>query len=165
MTSSIASAATSSSGSRTSIEQQIVAARGRRVRLPEAMLLDAADEDVAEIGVAQDLGALEDRQRDRHPGGGQSGMERRMGLETHREAGAQLVLEPADQAGEQGGGGEPLPLGEPGLIGQQQVGRGDGKALPCRGQQQARSVALSFRPRRSGFGHGFPLARAGLKRR
>ena len=110
------------------------------------MLLDAADEDVAQIGVAQHLGALEDRQGDRDMGRGERGVERLMVLETDREAGAHLVLEAADQAGEQGRGGEPLPLGQAGPIGQQQVGRGDGKALARRGQQQARSVALSFRP-------------------
>ena len=88
-----------------------------------------------------------------------------MVLEADREAGAQIVLEAADQAGQQGGGGEPLPLGQAGLIGQQKVGRGDGKALARRGQQQARSVALVSSPVRSGFGHAFPLARTGLKRR
>ena len=129
------------------------------------MLLDAADEDVAEIGVAQHVGALEDRQRDRHAGRGQSGVERGMILETDREPRAQIVLDAEDQAGQQGGGGEPLPLGQPGLIGQQKVGRGDGKALARRRQQQARGVALVSSPVRSGFGHAFVLARTGLKRR
>ena len=142
-------------------EEQIAVARARRMRLPVAMLLDAADEDVAELAVAQRLGAFEDRKRDRHMGRGERGVERRMRLEPQREAGAQLVLEAAHQPVEQSGGGEPLPLAEPRPIGQQQVGRGDGKALPRRGQQQARSIALSFRPRRSAFRHDFPLAAQG----
>ena len=130
------------------------------------MLLDAADEDVAEIGVAQHLGALEDRQRDRHAGRGQSARGS-AGCSSNRdgEAGAQIVLDAEDQAGQQSGGGEPLPLGQPGLIGQQKIGRGDGKTLARRGQQQARGVALVSSTVRSGFGHAFVLARTGLKRR
>ena len=77
------------------------------------------------------------------------------------EPAAQLILEAAHQAVQQRSGGEPLPLGEAGPIGQQEVGRGHGKALARRRQQQARGIALSFRPRRSAFRHAFPLAAQG----
>ena len=52
-------------------------------------------------------------------------------------------------------------LAEAGAIRQQEIGRGDRKTLPCRGQHQARSIALSFRPRRSAFRHAIPLAAQG----
>jgi hypothetical protein len=77
-----------------------------------------------------------------------------MAFETGGEADAQFILDTVDETGQQSGGGQPLPLGQTGLIGQQKVRRGDGKALPCRGQQQARSVALVPRTVNSGFGHG-----------
>ena len=67
------------------------------------MLLDPADQDVAEIGVAQHLGALEDGQRDRHAGRGQGGVERLMGLEAEREA------RRADRPRSSGSGGDSRP--------------------------------------------------------
>ena len=138
------------------LEQIVLAALAPGVRLPEAVLFDPADEDVAEIGVAQHAGALENRQSDRHAGGGERGVERVMGLEAGGEAGAELVLDALNEAGQQRRGGEPLPLGQSGLIGEQKVGRGDGKTLPRRGQQQARSIALVSSTVRSAFRHDFP---------
>jgi hypothetical protein len=63
------------------------------MRLPEAMLLDAADEHVAEIGVAKHLRALQDRQSDRHAGRGKRRVDSGMRLEPHGEAGAQFILD------------------------------------------------------------------------
>ena len=68
------------------LEEQFFAL-ARRLRLPEAMLLDAADEDVVELGIAQRLRPLEDRQRDRDMGRGQSGVKRLMRLETGARGG------------------------------------------------------------------------------
>ena len=104
------------------------------VGLPEAMLLDAADEDVAELGVAQHLGALKDRQRDGHTSGRKRSVNSRMALELHSEPRPQFALDRVDQPGEQGRRGEPLPLGEARRVRQKQVRRGHGKALTRRGQ-------------------------------
>ena len=126
------------------------------------MFLDPADEDRGQLGIAQRLGPLEDRQRDRDMSRGQSGVKRLVRLETGRKAGAQIVLDRADQPRQQARRGEPLPLGEAGLFGEQEVGRGDGKALARCGQQQPRSVALLLPPAGSTFGHQFLLAATGL---
>jgi hypothetical protein len=114
-------------------EQGVLAGFGR-MALPEAMLLDPADQEIAELGVAQRLGALENGQHDRHPRRRKRGMKRRMRFEADREAGAQGVLEAVDQAVEESGGSQPLPLGEADFAGQEQVGRGHGEALARGGQ-------------------------------
>jgi hypothetical protein len=161
ITSSIASAATRSSASRTSSNRKFLAF-ARPLRLPEAMLLDPADEDRGQLGIAQRLGPFEDRQRDRNMGRGQSGVKRLVRLETGRQAHAQIVLDRADQPRQEPGRGEALPLGESGLFGEQKVSGGDGKALARRGQQQPRSVALPLPSAGYTFGHQFLLAAIGL---
>ena len=142
------------------VEQEFLALLLRAI-LPEAMLLDAADEHGREVGVAQHLRPFEDRQRDRHVGGGQSGMERLMAFETGGEAETLIVLDRADEAGKEAGGGQALPFGQAGLVGQQKVGGGDGKTLSRRGQQEPRGVALSFPPAGSRLGHCFVLGTQG----
>ena len=88
-------------------------------------------------------------------------MNSRMALEIHSEPRPQFALDRVDQAGEQGRRGEPLPLGQPGRVGQQQIGRGHGKTLARRGQQQARGIALFSPTVSSGFGHDFSYATQG----
>ena len=89
-------------------------------------------------------------------------MERALGREMAKQAEPHILLDPAKQAREELGGGQPLPLGQARLIGEQKLGRGDGKALPRRRQQLARSVAFNLSPVRSGLGHEFPLGGIGL---
>jgi hypothetical protein len=110
------------------------------------MLLDPADETLLN-SESQDLGAS----RIGSAIGTWADEERRqcfVALEQGWRGGAHLVLETAHEAGEQSGGGDALPLGEAGLIGQQGR-RGDGKTLqarPAAGAQHRFVVqALSFR--------------------
>ena len=129
------------------------------------MFLDAADEDIAEIGVAQHLRAFENGQSDRHACGGKRCMNSGISFELRSEPRAQIVLDRVDQSGQQGGGGEPLPLAQPGLVGEEQIGRGHSEAL-ARGRQQEACRVVLFSPTvRSGVGHGFSLCHAGLRRR
>ena len=143
------------------LEEQFVGAGRGRVRLPVTMLLDPADQDVGEIGIAERPGPFENRQRDRDVRGGECGVERGMAFETLGETGAEVVLKAMDEAAQQRRGGEALPFGEAGAVGQQQIGRGHGEALARRRQKQPRGVALIPPVARSGFRHGFSLARQG----
>jgi hypothetical protein len=121
-------------------EQQVLAS-ALAVSLPEAMLLDAANENGAKLRISERLGALQDRQCDRNVSGGQSGVKRLIRCEMACQRGAQGILDRSNEAGEQSRRGKPLPLGETRPLGQQQVGRGHGKALARRRQQQPRGVA------------------------
>ena len=127
----------------------------------QPMLLGAAEQKGDELGIPGRR-RIEQRRGDLDLGRGQSGVERLMlaGDQPRRERRAKLVLDRADEAGEQGQDRAALPLGQPVALGQPQFERGAGQARPCGRDQPGRAVELIAAP---GFGHGPFLRPSGLK--
>ncbi len=144
-------------------EQQIVAAR-RAVQGPEAMLLDAAHQSGAQLAIVQRARPLENRRRDRNMRGFERCHDALFAREMVGQTRPQRILDADDQPPEQRCRGDPLPLGKPGRVRQQQIGRGHGETLARGRQQQPRRVALSVSSVRHSFGHRPRIAHTGLNR-
>jgi hypothetical protein len=111
-------------------------------------------------------GAFEERSCDPDMGRGERRVERIAGTSGPAvgERGAQLVLDAADDLGEEGGDGGALPFREAQRLRQPDIGGGDGKPLAHGSIKQPR-VILSLRSGQPIVGHCKAIKQTGLNRR